>query len=115
AFAGQHEVDRLGIDSMLFFQNACRERLPCVIVLDGNHRLQNDRSTIESIVHKVYRASAEFDAVLQRFLLRIHTRKRWKQRRMDMQDIVRIRIEERAAKDTHKARQYDETDIGFFQ
>ncbi len=95
---------------MFFGQHACRQRLDLVGVEDRHRRLQHDRSRVELRVHQMHGRTRHPDAVLQGLALRLEPRKRGQQRRMDIQDAVGKRVEQRPSDQVHEAGETDEGD-----
>ena len=72
--------------------------------------LEDDRPRVDALVDEVDRGAGELDAVVERLPLRVETRERRKQRRMDVQDAAGERADEPAREDPHEAGEADEPD-----
>ena len=90
---------------MLFFQNPGTQRFSDIVVGDGNHRLQNDRASIERLIDKVHGAAAEFHAVIERLALRLESGKRRQQRGMDIENSAAKRRDEVRREQAHESGQ----------
>src|SRR6267378_1317709 len=88
--AAGNDSQRFGIQSVLFFQYALGKRLFVIFVEHRNDSLRDDWPAIECLINKGHRATAEFDAMFQSLLLRIKTRERRQQARMNIQDAIAI-------------------------
>ena len=79
-----------------------------VVVPHRDRRLQHDRPAVELAGHEVHGRAADLHAVLERLPLRVDAGERRQQRRMDVQDRVRERLEQRRADQAHEAGEADE-------
>ena len=70
----EHDAHGLGINAMLFAQDALGERFRRVAILDGHHRLQHDRPCVQIFVHEMHGAARKFRAVFERLALRFEPR-----------------------------------------
>ena len=100
---------------MLLDEDPRAQRVGRISVEHRHRPLNDDRSAIELRRHQVHGHAADLDAVLERLALRVDARKRRQQRRVDVQDGVRKRLEERRADQPHVAGQADEPDIARLQ
>ena len=96
------------IDSVLFDQDALRQRRRRVLVEHRDRRLQNDGAAIELAGDQMNRRAADADAVRKRLRLRVHARKGREQRGMDVQDRVREFVEQRRTDQPHEPGQAHE-------
>ena len=78
--------------------------------MDRHGGLRDDRSAVELAGDEVHRHAGDLHAVRQRLLRRVHAWERRQQRRMDVENRVGIRVEERLAEQPHESRQADERD-----
>ena len=69
---------------MFFPQYPGRQDIRRIIIEDGNHGLDNDRSRIHAFIDKVNRAAAPFNPIVNRLLLDMQPRKGGQQGRMDI-------------------------------
>jgi hypothetical protein len=63
----------------------------------------------------MHRSAADAHAVLQRLPLRVEPRKRGQKRRVNVEDAIRERLEQRPADSPHEAGKTDEADIAILQ
>ena len=56
---------------MLFFQDPGGELIRIVFIQNGNDGLQNNGASIQCLVDKMHRTTAEPDAMVQRLLLNV--------------------------------------------
>ena len=75
---------------MFLSQDPRRERLHGVGVQHRNRRLQNDRTRVQFFVHEMHRAAGDLDAVFERLMLRVETRKGRQQRWVNIENPIRI-------------------------
>ena len=86
--AVEHQLNRFGINPMLFEQDARRQRIDRVV---GEHRdrgLNDDRPAVQFRRHQVDRRARDAHAMRERLSLRIESRERREQRRVDIQDPI---------------------------
>ena len=76
----------------------------------GHRRLHHDRAASSSRGHEVHGRAGDLHAVLERLALRVDAGERRQQRRVDVEDRVRERVEERRADQPHEAGEADERD-----
>ncbi len=95
---------------MLLDQDALRQRLHGVIVPDWNRRLHDNRPRVELGAHEVDGGARYTHAVLEGLALGVKTGERRKKRRVDIQNPVGKRMEERWPDDAHVPRKADEID-----
>ena len=82
------------------------------VVVEHRHGpLHDDRSAVECLGHEVHGGTSNLYAVLQRLTLGIQSRKRRKERGMDIQNGLRKRLEERCADQSHVPSQTHETNV----
>ncbi len=103
-------LNRLGIDPVLFPQYPRGEAVGRVRFQDGNDSLNDNRTRINAFIRKVDRASGKLNAIIEGLLLAVETRKRWKQRRMNIHDPHRKGTEEKRRKDPHETGHHDKLD-----
>jgi hypothetical protein len=106
--AALQNFQRIHIRDVLLFENARGERLHRVVVAHVDAALHDDRSAIECLVDKVNRAPGDFHAMRESLCLRIDTGKRRQQRRMNVDDAIRIRSEKQRAEQAHVTGESDE-------
>src|SRR5258708_16830854 len=111
----QNNFQCLGIDAVLFFQNAGAESFFGAVVFDRNDRLHDDRISVEILVEKMKGAAGEFYSVVKGLLLRFQPGKRRKQRRMNIQNALRKSRHEKWRKQSHIPGKADEIDLRFAQ
>ena len=70
----EHQTNRFGIETMLFDQDARRERRDGVAVENGHGRLQDDRTAIEFGRDQVHGRAAHANTMVERLTLRVETR-----------------------------------------
>ena len=104
----EHEADGFGIEAVLLDEDARRQRLDRVVVEHRNRRLQDDRPAVELGGHQMHGRAGHPDAVLERLTLRVEAGKRGQQRRVDVEDAVRKRVEQRRADQPHEAGEADQ-------
>lgn len=109
--AVEYGLDCLGIRPMLLDEDARRQRIDRVIVQHRHAALHDDRAAIELRCHKVHRHTGELYAVLERLSLRVDARKRRKERRMDIENGIRKRLEHGSADEPHEPSQADQADM----
>jgi len=100
---------------MFLFENARGE---CVRRVSSQHRygtLNNDRAAIEFGRDEVNGDTAHFHPVLDRLLLRIKSGECGQQRRMNVEDTVRERFDQRLADQTHESRKTHQTNVARLQ
>ena len=100
-----------GYRAVLLDEDPRGQRLFGVVVPDRDGHLQNDRPGIELGVDQVHRGAAHLRAVAQRLSLRVQSGKRRQQRRVDVEDRVRERRDERRSQQPHEARQAHQVDF----
>src|SRR5262245_3572088 len=96
---------------MLLDENSCRQRLHGVGIEDRYGRLRDDWTTIELGCHQMHRDAADADAVRERLPLRLQAGKSRQKRRVNVENGVRERIEQRPANQAHESGQADEPDL----
>src|SRR5579862_9551001 len=97
----KHQRDGLGINTVLFFEDARGERLRCVLIEHRHCGLFHDGAGIEPLIYKVHRATGDFDAVRNRLVLRVEPGKRRQKRRMNVQDSPVEFADEMTAQNAH--------------
>ena len=100
---------------MLFFQNARAKGFFGVVFQDRNGGLGQDWAAVQGFVNTMDRAASQLDAMPQRLLLCMQTRKCGKQGRMDIDDSVGEAADEERAQNSHEPSQDDEVNIAIFQ
>jgi hypothetical protein len=100
---------------VLLDQDSRRQRLRGVIVEHRHRALHDDRSGIELAGDQMHGGAADLHAVGDGLPLRLEAGKRRQQRRMDVEDRIRKRVEERRADDAHITGQAHQTDIACAQ
>src|SRR5271165_2487500 len=114
-FFPQHQRDRFAIRNVLPPEDAPSQR---VIVVGVEHRhglRQDDRSVVEVGNHEVHGTARHLHAVVERLLLRVKSRKRRQQRRVDVQDAIGKLLYEPRRQQSHIASKADEIDFVVFQ
>jgi hypothetical protein len=96
---------------MFLNQDARRQRVDGVVVMNGHWRLQHDGTAIELARHEVHGRAADVNAVLERLLLGVETREGRQKRRVDVHDPIGKRLEQRRADQPHEAGETDERDV----
>jgi hypothetical protein len=66
-------------------------------------------------VDEVHGAAGDLHSIRERLRLRIHSRKRRQQRRVDVHDAIRVALDEGGAQQTHVAGQRDDVRPGFIE
>lgn len=100
---------------MFLLENACRQTLNCVTVVHRYDTLRDNWSAIKCFVNKVNCASARLHSGFESLTLRIETRKRRQQARMNVQDASAKSLDEFARKNAHVAGETNEIDFAIFQ
>ena len=88
---------------MLLFQNARGKRVRGVLVQHRNRGLRDDRAGIDSFIDEVDRASRYFRTVFKSLVLRVETRKRREQGRVNIEDVQWKLADEISAQNPHIA------------
>ena len=96
---------------MFLDENTRSHRGLGVVVEDLNGPLHDDRSAVELLGHEVHRGASNLYPVLQRLTLSVQSGERRKERGVDVQNGLRIRLEQRCADQPHVAGQTYETNI----
>ena len=96
---------------MFLDKNPRRQRGTGITVEHGDRPLHDDRPAVECVRHEVDRGASDLYPVLQRVTLSVHARERRKERRMDVQNGLRKRLEERRADHTHVPGKAHKTNI----
>src|SRR5690349_13980476 len=84
--AGEDESDGLGIDAVLLYEDTSGEGLDCVVIEYRHGGLDDDGAGIEIFVDEVDGAAGDLHAVGQRLVLRVESRERGQERRVDVQN-----------------------------
>src|SRR5579864_3236705 len=71
---------------MLLLKNSCGKTFFAILVEHRNSGLQNNRAGVQLLVHKMHCAAADFDAVLERLLLRVEAGKGGQQGGVNVQN-----------------------------
>ena len=87
------------------------KRVDGVVVQHRHGRLQDDRTTIELGRDQMHGGAADPHTVLERLALRIEARKCRQQRRMNVEDAVRKRIEQWRPDEAHEPGEADQIDV----
>lgn len=103
--ASGDRVDDRGKKVVLGLLDACVEGGGVVSGDYGHGRLRKNGARIDALVDKVNSAAADVDAGRERVSGAMRTRKRWKQRGMDVQDAPGESPHEGGSEDTHEARE----------
>ncbi len=111
----EHDPYRLRIEPMLLDEDSCRQRLHRVGIEHRHGGLKHDWAAIELRRHQMHGRAAHAHAVLQRLPLRVEPRKRGQQRRVNVEDAIRERLEQRRADAPHETGETDEADIAIVQ
>ena len=100
---------------MLLDQDPRRKRLDRVIVSHRHGRLHHNWTAIELAGYEMHRRAAHFDAMFERLTLRFHAGERRQQRRVDVQDGIRKRLEHRRTDQPHEASETHDADMALLQ
>ena len=98
------------IDPVFFDEDPGRQRLDGVVIEYQHGRLLDDRSPIELAGHEMNGNAGDAYAVFDRLPLRFETREGRQERRMDVQNPLRKRVEEGRAYDTHETGEANQID-----
>src|ERR1700741_3368770 len=90
-FSLENNLHGLAVNPVFFLQNAFRKRVLIVAIEHRDHRLQDDRSRIQILIHEMHRASREFHPMFERLLLRFQPWKSRQERWMNIQNPLRER------------------------
>ena len=99
-----------GIETVLFDENPRGQRLGRVVSADGHGRLEHDGTGVELARYQVHRRSRDSYAVVECLTLRFDARERRQERRMDVQNRVGERVQQRRADQPHESREADQPD-----
>ena len=70
------QLDRLGVETMLLFENASGQRLSSIGLMDWHGCLDDDRPFVDSLSYEMNGTARYFHAIVQSLLLNIQTGKR---------------------------------------
>ncbi len=96
---------------MLLFEYSRGECLDRIILQHRHRALRDDWTTIKRLVNEVDRASTHLHAMLERLSLRIESRKRRQQTRMNVEYPPPERLDETRRQEPHVSRQTNEIDL----
>src|SRR5437016_369475 len=97
-------------EDVLLLEDPGGEGILRVILVDRDRLLQNDGPPVHGGVDEVNRAARDFDARGDGIAVGVCPRERGEQRRMDIDDPVRERADERRGNEAHEAREDDQLD-----
>src|ERR1035437_9440487 len=80
----QHDIDRLAVSHVFLLEDACRECVFIVVIKHRHRFLHNDGPVIKFLIHEMHGATGYFHPICERLLLRLQSRKRRQQGRMDV-------------------------------
>ena len=106
----EDELYRLGIQAVLFFQDASRETFGSIGLQDRHGSLENDGAGVELGVDEVDGRAGHFHAVLESLALGVEPGKRRQQRGVDIENPVGKGLDEVGAEKSHEPCQADEID-----
>ena len=72
--AAQYQVNRFGVDTVLFGENARRQGVFRVFVENRYGSLDQNRSRVEMLIDEMHRTAGKLDTVLERLMLRFEAR-----------------------------------------
>jgi len=104
------ELNRVRVDFVLLGEDSLSHRLGIVIRSHRNGGLDNNGPVVHRRIHDVYRRAGDCDAVARGLRLGVRAGERRQQRWMDVQDPVRVAIDQRRRHDAIEARHHDEFD-----
>ena len=107
----QHHPDRFGVHDVLLLQNASRQRVFVIAVEHGHYFLHQDGAVVEVGVHEVDSAARNLHAIVESLLLRLQSRKRRQQRRMNIEDAVGKLLHKPRRQQTHVSRKANQIDL----
>jgi hypothetical protein len=100
---------------VLLNENARRECIHRVGIEDRDDPLHDNRTRVEVRGHEMHSDTRELDAVFQRVFLRVHSRKRRKESRVNVEDPIRERLDHRRAQDPHEPSQAHDVDAALLK
>src|ERR1700675_2659969 len=100
---------------MFLFEYARGQQLFAIVVEHWNNSLRDDWPAVECLVNKVHRATAEFNTMFQRLLLRIKTRERRQQAWVNIENAILICREKVCRQEAHVTRKTNEINLKFLQ
>src|SRR5918996_968665 len=103
------------IQYVFLLQNSSRKCFDRVVVEDWDGALSDDRAAVERVVDEVDRASADRGAVIERLSLRVETGKQRQQARVDVEDALRKRVDEKRRQHAHVTCETNQIDAFFAQ
>ena len=92
-----------------------RQRLVGVVGRDRDGTLQDDRAVVRLLVDEVHRGTGDPHAVLERLALRVQSLEGGQERRVDVHDASRKRVEQDARDEAVEAGEHDQLDPGVAQ
>ena len=95
---------------MLLDEDTSRQGLDAVVIENRNGGLQHNRTIVEAGRHEMYRGAGHPDAVIECLTLRLEAGERRQQRRMNVEDAIRKRLEQLRAKSPHIPGKANQTD-----
>ena len=107
----QHPSQSFRIQLVLFNQNPRRQTLDCVVIVNRNRALRDNRPAIERFVNKVNRAAAESGPVLEGLFLRVQAGEQRQETGMNIQNASGKRFEKLAGEKTHVTSQANQIDL----
>lgn len=109
--APENPGDGFRIDAMFFGEYAERQSFQGVVVENGNGGLQKNGAAVEIFIDKMNCTSGYFHSVLEGLVLGVESGEGGKQRRMDVQDLVRKLRNEATGEKAHVTGETDEVDL----
>ena len=110
-FATEHHPDGFRINAMLLGENACGKRFIGVVVQNRYGYLEDDWTCIQLLIDKVNGAPRDLHPVLERLMLRVKSRESRQQRRMDVHDAIRERLDKFGAEQAKKSCEAHEVNL----
>ncbi len=107
---GDDPRDGLRIGKVLLLQDARGERVRVIVIQHGHGALEDDDAVIEVLIDEMDGAAGDGAAVLEGLHLRVKTGKCRQQRRMNVQDAIRVGGDEISREQAHVTGQADEID-----
>ena len=112
--SSSHSPDSCRIELMLDLEDPRREGLGGIVLQHRHRLLKHDRAGIEVLVHKMNSGAALGGAVVQGLLLRVQAGIFRQQRRVNVEDAIRKRVDEHRAQQAHEPGEADERDAALF-
>src|ERR1700691_5071384 len=96
---------------MLLLENTGAESVLIVRIKHSNSLLHNDRPMIKLFIHEMHSAAGNLDSISESLLLRLQSRKRRQQRRMNIENPPRKLLHKPGRKQTHVSGETDEVHL----